>query len=72
MNPATADWCNADSKRPTGHCQTLYSLLQVVMTRYAHASNKLLGIQIDAAINPGGHLGMPESAEIEVIIVLIC
>lgn len=23
------------------------------MTRYAHASNKLLGIQIDAAINPG-------------------
>ena len=27
--------------------------LQVVMTRYAHASNKLLGIQIDAAINPG-------------------
>ncbi len=28
-------------------------MLQVVMTRYAHASNKLLGIQIDAAINPG-------------------
>ena len=27
---------------------------RVVMTRYAHASNKLLGIQIDAAINPGG------------------
>ena len=25
------------------------------MTRYAHASNKLLGIQIDAAINPGKH-----------------
>lgn len=29
---------------------------RVVMTRYAHASNKLLGIQIDAAINPGGRL----------------
>ena len=26
---------------------------RVVMTRYAHSSNKLLGIQIDAAINPG-------------------
>jgi hypothetical protein len=26
---------------------------RVTMTRYAHASNKLLGIQIDAAINPG-------------------
>ena len=26
---------------------------RVVMTRYAIASNKLLGIQIDAAINPG-------------------
>ena len=28
------------------------------MTRYAHASNKLLGIQIDAAINPGELLSM--------------
>ena len=52
MNPApTLD---------TGHCiQQFYTCgsglacLQVVMTRYAHASNKLLGIQIDAAINPG-------------------
>ena len=39
------------------HCgsaaKRLPVLLQVVMTRYAHASNKLLGIQIDAAINPG-------------------
>lgn len=25
---------------------------RVVLTRYAHASNKLLGVQIDAAINP--------------------
>lgn len=34
--------------------------MQVVMTRYAHASNKLLGIQIDAAINPGSaaHLAL--------------
>ena len=30
---------------------------RVVMTRYAHASNKLLGIQIDAAINPGNSGG---------------
>ena len=29
---------------------------RVVMTRYAIASNKLLGIQIDAAINPGANL----------------
>ena len=26
---------------------------RIVMARYAFASNKLLGIQIDAAINPG-------------------
>eukprot|EP00884_Botryococcus_braunii_P011067 jgi/Botrbrau1/19962/Bobra.0059s0078.1 len=30
---------------------------RVTMTRYAHASNKLLGIQIDAAINPGNSGG---------------
>ena len=30
---------------------------RVVMTRYTHASNKLLGIQIDAAINPGNSGG---------------
>ena len=30
---------------------------RVTMTRYTHASNKLLGIQIDAAINPGNSGG---------------
>lgn len=30
---------------------------RVTMTRYAHSSNKLLGIQIDAAINPGNSGG---------------
>mmetsp|Transcript_1851 Transcript_1851/g.5421 ORF Transcript_1851/g.5421 Transcript_1851/m.5421 type:complete len:526 (+) Transcript_1851:247-1824(+) len=30
---------------------------RVVLTRYAHASNKLLGVQIDAAINPGNSGG---------------
>ena len=34
-------------------------LSRVVMTRYAHASNKLLGIQIDAAINPGNSVRQP-------------
>mmetsp|Transcript_34326 Transcript_34326/g.86516 ORF Transcript_34326/g.86516 Transcript_34326/m.86516 type:complete len:426 (+) Transcript_34326:161-1438(+) len=37
---------------------------RVTMTRYAHASNKLLGIQIDAAINPGNS-GGPAFANLE-------
>ncbi|KAL3146345.1 hypothetical protein ABBQ32_003036 [Trebouxia sp. C0010 RCD-2024] len=37
---------------------------RVVMTRYAHASNKLLGIQIDAAINPGNS-GGPAFADLQ-------
>lgn len=38
---------------PARNIVTSLIMSQVVMTRYAHASNKLLGIQIDAAINPG-------------------
>ncbi len=37
---------------------------RVTMTRYAHASNKLLGIQIDAAINPGNS-GGPAFADLK-------
>ena len=37
---------------------------RVTMTRYAHASNKLLGIQIDAAINPGNS-GGPAFADLQ-------
>ena len=37
---------------------------RVTMTRYAHASNKLLGIQIDAAINPGNS-GGPAFADLD-------
>lgn len=32
---------------------------RVTMARYAYASNKLLGIQIDAAINPGQTFSLP-------------
>lgn len=37
---------------------------RITMTRYAVASNKLLGIQIDAAINPGNS-GGPAFADLE-------
>ena len=40
------------------------SVSRVTMTRYAHASNKLLGIQIDAAINPGNS-GGPAFADLK-------
>lgn len=40
---------------------------RVVMTRYAHASNKLLGIQIDAAINPGNS-GGPAFSDLQEVI----
>ena len=43
---------------------------RVVMTRYAHASNKLLGIQIDAAINPGNS-GGPAFLDLQQVALLI-